>query len=119
MKIEEEVQVEQPQPLPMNQQTFTYKLRGECYGDYMACKAQFLDYGVIITDDIFERQFLEINDEVSMPIPDFDWTFTTTETKEELISIMKNALEECDAELHVMWETINYANDYTGERINE
>jgi hypothetical protein len=102
----------------MNQQTFTYKLRGECHDDYMACIAQFFGYGVIITDEHYEQQFLEIDDEVSIPIPDFEWTFTTTETKKRLIKIMKRAFVERHDELHVMWETINYANDYTGERIN-
>jgi hypothetical protein len=99
----------------MNQQTFTYKLRGDCYTDYIECKNHLDDCDVVITDDVYEPQFLTIGNH-NIPIPDFDWTFTTTATKEELIYMMKHKRH---VDWHIMWETINYANDYTGDRINE
>jgi hypothetical protein len=88
-----------------------YKLRGECRPDFIDAIQLWKKDGYSIQRANVSPLCLEVEGLGSVPIPDFDATFYSNATKEQLIASLKKGQD-----LHVMYETLEPIENYTGER---
>jgi hypothetical protein len=88
----------------------TYKLRAECENDITRFQKAMIKNNKTITKVSMEHQTLEMGD-VSFPLPDVDFVFTSTNSLQEIKAVLKTVVDG-----HVMEETVAGLEDYTGER---
>jgi hypothetical protein len=94
-----------PTTRPKSTSLTHYKFRAECRPD--VCKL-IEKYGYVFEDITISTARLATGG----IIPDVDVTFTSEATIEEIRAFMADVEEDA----HVMIESLNYANVYTGER---
>jgi hypothetical protein len=88
----------------------TYKLRAECKKDIDRFRKAMQNHNKTLTTVSLEHQTLSLGS-LQMPLPDVDFVFTTTLSLGEIKTILKTVTDG-----HVMEETVNELNSYTGER---
>jgi len=95
----------------LNNKVSNYKLRGECYVDV----AQFLEKLIDkCNSEIRHHRFETINifqDPDKCGFPDCDLEFSTTLSLEQIRDLLKLIPDS-----HVMLQTVELAENYTGER---
>lgn len=86
--------------------TYTYKCRAECPRDVEELVAWFKKDN---------RSFNVISSEIHPIFYEFDLEFSSISDYTEILDKFKQADEDI-GDLHVMYQTVNYSDKYTGER---
>jgi len=89
----------------------TYKMRGECEDDYHTAMGLWKKNKIAVATVRYDRSTLDLGAGVVLPIPDFELTIQTDQSKKKLIEVLKQGRD-----LHVMYETLEAEHEYTGER---
>ena len=89
----------------------TYKFRSECYDDFnKACQCWWM----VDIYYISETQLtLDLGGGLSIPIPDWEFVISTPASIKSLQELLKNKPR---ADLHVISQTLDNEETYTGER---
>jgi len=89
----------------------TYKFRSECYADFdIAMSCWWLADVNVISE---KQQYLTLGEGVSIPLPDWEFVIKTPVSIESLRELLKNRPR---ADLHVISQTLDKEETYTGER---
>ena len=90
----------------------TYKLRSETYNDVDGFITYMKEVKLVPMENvIIDKQYLTINKDIKIPIPDCELTFTTNISINEIKRLLR-----CFPDTHVMYQTLALIDEYTGER---